>query len=119
MVEQVEVEGPEVEERGYEAPVLFQCQYMRKMHRVEVETYLTPHKDGPEAVEQLKGRDNVALHQHACTEGGGHPPARAYGHLVEPLLERKLAHHAVAACQDVRHCVVGSVCLEGFRSGCC
>jgi hypothetical protein len=64
---------------------------------------LAPDEDGAEAVEELKGRDDVTLHQYASTERGRHPPSCADGHFVEPLLERELAHHAVAAREDVGH----------------
>lgn len=48
----------------------------------------------------------MALHQHTGTQRRRHPPARAHGHFVEPLLERKASgpsHHAVPALQNIRH----------------
>jgi hypothetical protein len=61
------------------------------------ETDLTAPEDGSDAVEQLERVENTALHKNAGTESGCHPPARAHGHLVEPLLQRELAHHAVTS----------------------
>ena len=43
-------------------------------------------EDGAETVEELEGRDDVALHQDAGRDCCGRPEARADGHLVEPLL---------------------------------
>lgn len=65
-------------------------------------TDLAPYEDGAEAVEQLEGRHDVALHQQTCAQSSRHPPPSAHGHLVEPLLERELADHA-AASERVRH----------------
>lgn len=70
--------------------------------------YLAPEEDGADAVEELEGRDDVALHQHRGTQRYRHPPARAHGHLVEPLLQREAAHHSVSALQ--RLCHVGLYC---------
>lgn len=42
--------------------------------------------DGAEAVEELEGRDDLALHEDAGRDCCRRPEARAYGHLVEPLL---------------------------------
>ena len=53
--------------------------------------YLALDKDGSEAVEELERSDDVTLDQDGCYDGGAGPVARAYGHLVEPLLQWKLA----------------------------
>jgi hypothetical protein len=71
-----------------------------------VSAYLALEEDGANAVEQLKRRDDVTLHQHTCTQRSRHPPASAYGHFVKPLLKREpayAAHHAVPARQYVCH----------------
>jgi hypothetical protein len=54
----------------------------------------------------------VALDQYTRTQRGCHPPSCAYRHLIEPLLERKAAHHAVPATQYVCH---GIPRLDGVR----
>lgn len=54
-----------------------------------VSAYLGLLEDSAEAVEELEGRDNAALDEGAGKESGGSPPARAHGHLPEPLLERQ------------------------------
>ena len=70
--EEIERQRAEVQERGQESPVL------------------ALDEDGPEAVEELEGRDDVTLHEDA----GGHrrrrPPPRAYRQVVEPCLEREM-----------------------------
>ena len=53
--------------------------------------YLALDKDGSEAVEELERSDDVTLDQDGCYYGGAGPVPRAYGHLVEPLLQWKLA----------------------------
>jgi hypothetical protein len=60
-------------------------------------THLAPEEDGPDTVEELEGRDDVALDQHARTQRCRHPPPCAHGHLIEPLLKRKSSHDAVPA----------------------
>jgi hypothetical protein len=67
------------------------------------DTYLAPIENGPEAVEELERREDMALHQHARAQGRRHPPPRAHGHLKEPLLERESSHHAVTARKHVGH----------------
>lgn len=60
-------------------------------------------EDSAVAVEQLKGRDNVALNQDADDDGNSGPPASAHGQFIEPLLQRELAHHTVATSEHGRH----------------
>jgi hypothetical protein len=66
-------------------------------------THLALKENSPDAVEELEGRDDVALDQHARAQRRRHPPPCAHGHLVEPLLEREPAHHSVPAAQNVCH----------------
>lgn len=54
-------------------------------------TYLALVVDGTEAVEELEGRDDLALDQNAGDDCSRGPPARAGRHLKEPLLERYLS----------------------------
>ena len=56
-------------------------------------------EDGAKAVEQLEGREDATLHQHARHHRRRRPPAGAHGHLEEPLFEG----HAVAGSQHGRH----------------
>lgn len=60
-------------------------------------------EDSAVAVEQLKGRDNVALNQDADDDGNSGPPASAHRQFIEPLLQRELAHHTVATSEHGRH----------------
>ena len=53
--------------------------------------YLALDKHGSEAVEELERGDDVTLDEDGCYYGGACPVAGAYGHLVEPLLQWKLA----------------------------
>ncbi len=46
--------------------------------------------DGAEAVEELEGRDDLALYEDAGRDCCRRPEARAHGHLVEPLLQWEL-----------------------------
>lgn len=59
--------------------------------------YLASEEDSPEAIVELPRVNDGALDQHTGTDGGCHPPARAYRHLEEPLLEWKVSHEAIAA----------------------
>jgi len=62
------------------------------------ETYLGLVKDGAVAVEELKGRYELALHQAACEHSRSCPPSCTDRHLPEPCLERKataIANHLV------------------------
>ena len=45
-------------------------------------------KDSTEAVEELEGREDLALHKNAGDDCRRDPPSRAHGHLKEPLLQR-------------------------------
>lgn len=65
--------------------------------------HLASIKHGPEAVEQLKRSDDMALHQHTGAQHRRHPPPGAHRHLVEPLLQRELSHHAIARAEHVGH----------------
>lgn len=69
--------------------------------------------DGAEAVEELKGRNDVALDEYAQNDCDGGPPASANRQLVEPLLERKLSHHALAGPKHSGH--GGGSCRRGGR----
>jgi len=48
--------------------------------------YLAFEEDGADAVEELERREDAALDQHTRAQRCRHPPSRAHGHLVEPLL---------------------------------
>ena len=104
VVEEVEREGPEVEERRNETPILSPCQSGCAYAQNMGDAYLASKEYGAYAVEQLERRDDVALHQHRGAESCRHPPACTHGHLVEPLLERESTHHAtVPALQRLCH----------------
>jgi hypothetical protein len=104
VVEKVEAQWAKVKEGGDQAPVLLLCELPGRWHGAWGETNLALEEDGTDAVEELEGRDDVALDQHARAQRCRHPPACAYRHLVEPLLEREAAaHHAVPAAQNVCH----------------
>lgn len=86
MEDEVEIERSEVQECRYQSPVLALVE------------------DGAEAVEEVEGADDVALHEDAGHYCGRRPVSCAYGHLEEPLLQRELsAHAAVASAQDRSH----------------
>lgn len=116
MVEEIEAEGPEVEERSNQTPILgsISLYSSRYTHRI---TNLAPDEYGAEAVEQLVGRHHVALHQQTRAQSSRHPPSRAHGHLVEPLLERELTNHAAAG-ERVRHIEAGCRRCEGRAERC-
>ena len=59
-------------------------------------------EDGTEAVEELEGREHLALHEHPRDDGRRGPPARADGHLEEPLLERHSGSFADHGCHVCR-----------------
>ena len=50
------------------------------------EPYLVLHKDSPEAVEELEGRDDMTLDEYGCDDRGRGPVSRTGRHLIEPLL---------------------------------
>lgn len=56
----------------------------------------------PEAVEQLKRREDLALHQNACDYCRRGPPSRANGHFEEPLLKGQLAQSAAISTANDR-----------------
>jgi hypothetical protein len=58
------------------------------------EAYLAFRKDSADTVEEVKGRDDVALYQHAAEDSRGGPPACQWWHFPEPLLEREAVHGA-------------------------
>ena len=112
VVKKVETEWAKVEEGSEQSPILHGVS-SHSVRLVREDMYLALEEDGPHAVEQLEGRDDVTLHQHACTQRRRHPPASAHGHLIEPLLERKAAnpsHHAIPALKYVCHVDALHVC---------
>jgi len=126
VVEEVKAKRTEIEEGREQSPVLSHvsaCLSAQTQHP----TYLTLEENRPDAVEQLERRDDVTLHQHTCAQRGRHPPASAYGHFVEPLLERKASdpsHHAIPALQNIGHTERSSMRAEmegfcGFRNNGC
>lgn len=68
---------------------------LRRGETGEIE-YLILHEDGPKAIKQLKGSDDMTLHQQRRGHSGDGPPARANGHFIEPLFQRKLTHRTTA-----------------------
>jgi len=60
-------------------------------------TYLALVKDGSEAVEELKRRDDVALNQNSSKDSRCGPPSCAYGHLEEPLFEWELSEGCITS----------------------
>jgi hypothetical protein len=85
---QVQRQGAEVEERRGEAPVLERgsatsCGSPQTVGK----WYLGLEEDGAEAVEQLEGGHDLALHESTGEDGGGGPPPGTEGHLPEPGLE--------------------------------
>jgi len=59
--------------------------------------YLVFHEHSSKAVEQLVWGDDLALDQQTHGHRRCRPPSRAYGHLVEPLLQRELADMPASA----------------------
>jgi hypothetical protein len=103
VVEEIEAKGAKVEEGGYQTPVLQQYKLGLWHGQHTRGTHLALEEDGADAVEELEGRDDVALDQHTRTQRRRHPPSCAHGHLEEPLLQREAAHHAVPASKNVCH----------------
>jgi hypothetical protein len=66
--------------------------------RVVVYAHLLLMEDGSEAVEELEGGEDLALHEHARDDCGRRPDSRDDGHLKEPLFEG----HALAAAAQHR-----------------
>ena len=64
--------------------------------------YLTADKDGAERIEELEGRQDVALDQQASDYRCRRPPASADWHLEEPLLQRQTSQISGAS-QHCRH----------------
>lgn len=96
MQQQVEGEGPEVEEGGEEAPVL------------------VLEEDGADGVEESERGHDVALDEDGDGDGAGGPDARADGHLVEPLLEREVVGAAAGGeGGTVEHVGHGGGCFGG------
>jgi len=54
-------------------------------------------KDGSEAVEELKWRNDMALNQNSGQDGRRSPPSCADWHFEEPLLEWKLSESCIAS----------------------
>ena len=63
MKDEIERQRPKVEEGGKEAPILIPLIAIRS--RVLEMAHLVLHKNHPEAVEELKWRDDLALYE--CT----------------------------------------------------
>jgi hypothetical protein len=101
VVEKVEAERTKVEEGRNQSPILWHRQHVSQYYGSV--TYLALEEDCANTVEELERRNDAALDQHTCTQRCRHPPSRAYGHLVEPLLERESSHHAVPASKYVCH----------------
>ena len=49
------------------------------------------------AVEELKGREDAALHEQTSHNSRGRPPPRADRHLEKPLFERELTCEGIVA----------------------
>ena len=58
--------------------------------------YLRLVEHSAEAVEQLEGRKDLALHQHACEDCRGGPDARDDGHVEEPYSHRQHVLHMLS-----------------------
>ena len=91
MEEEVEIEGTKVEECGQKPPVLRLSALHHGQRVVLVRRYLVLDEYGTEAVEELKGCDDLALNQDAGCDGGGGPPPGTHRHLIEPGLKGKVA----------------------------
>jgi hypothetical protein len=65
--------------------------------------YLLFVKNGSEAVEELEGREDLALHEDSGDDRGRGPPSRAHGRFEEPLFERKLAQTTAVSSDDGGH----------------
>ena len=80
--------------------------------------YLVLDEHGAEAIKQLERGDDVALNQQRCCYCSSRPPARTDGHLVEPLLEGKLADSSsLGPAEHVVHVHVDVAALyEGWRA---
>lgn len=65
--------------------------------------YLLLMEDSAEAVEELEGCEDLALHQDASDDRGRGPPSCADGHLEEPLFQWQLAQGSISAADDRGH----------------
>ena len=68
-------------------------------------TYLILHKYSPEAVEELKWRDDVTLDEHGGDDCSCGPVPRAGGHLIEPLLQWELSYRSASSPGPTEHIV--------------
>lgn len=68
-------------------------------------TYLVLDKYSPKAIEELKGCDDMALHQHRCCDRSCRPPSRADWHFVKPLLQWELAYSSSPRSSPAEHVV--------------
>ena len=79
------------------------CRLLAMHTSVNVST--CPHllfvEDSSKAVEELKGREDLALYQHAGDYCRCCPPSRAHRHLEEPLLQRYSASFSTQYCSHV------------------
>ena len=67
--------------------------------------YLTLAEYSSKAVEQLKRRHNLALHERTREHCSRCPPSRAQWHLPEPLLERETSLTTYTAVSSTHHLI--------------
>jgi len=65
--DEVQRQRAEIEECGYESPVLCTCERRNRVERgLQLSSHLVLDEDGAEAVEELEGSDDLALYHGAC-----------------------------------------------------
>lgn len=70
-----------------------------------VDMYLILHEHSSETVEELEGRDDLALYQYRRCYGRAGPVSGADRHLVPPLLKRELADSSSLTSAGAEHVV--------------
>ena len=65
--------------------------------------YLLFVEDSAEAVEELEGGEDLALHEHAGDDGRCCPPSCACGHFEPPLFEWKASESTISSAEHGGH----------------
>jgi len=86
MEDQVQGQRSEVKKGGKETPVLI---WLAMTRNGWFEAHLVLHKDRLETVEELKWRNDFALHERTCQNCCCRPPSCTKWHIPEPLLQWK------------------------------
>ncbi len=102
MEHEVKRERAEIEECGEETPILCWRSEVVELTTIVGLTNLILVEHSAEAVEELEGRYDLALHERGGENGCCRPPAGAEGHFPEPGLEGEagLPSNAATSCAD-------------------